>query len=123
MSNSTSQNQETKQTPLDSPLIKLAFLPQNHPKYFWKRLRTKGRLPAFKVEQLDREFPIRKAPISVNMSGGAIPVLSDVLSEFCSKLLETYGVGFSWWMAFREYQIRPESDEWRRRYRKNQMEP
>src|SRR5258705_8170920 len=28
--------------------------------------------------------------------GGAIPVLSDVLSEFCCKPLETYGVGFSW---------------------------
>src|SRR5260370_41718324 len=55
--------------------------------------------------------------------GGAIPVLSDVLSEFCSKLLETYGVGFSWRIAFREYQIRPESDEWKRRYRKNQMKP
>src|SRR5258708_28056587 len=69
MYNSTSQNQETKQLPLDSPLIKLAFLPQNHPKYFWKRLGTKGRLPTFKVERGDREFPIRKAPISVNMSG------------------------------------------------------
>src|SRR5258705_13449558 len=69
MSNSTSQNQETKQLPLDSPLIKLAFLPQNHPKYLWKRLGTKGRLPTFKVERLDREFPIRKVPISVNMSG------------------------------------------------------
>src|SRR6266436_7452669 len=55
--------------PLDSPLIKLAFLPQNHAKYFWKRLGTKGRLPTFKVERLDREFPIRKVPISVNMSG------------------------------------------------------
>src|SRR5258708_36774587 len=62
-------NQETKQLPLDSPPIKLAFLPQNHPKYFWKRLRTKGRLPTFKAERLDRESPIRKAPISVNMSG------------------------------------------------------
>src|SRR5258706_5850087 len=69
ISNSTNQNQETKQTPLDSPLIKLAFLPQNHPTYFWKRLGTKGRLPTFKVERLDREFPIRKVPISVNMSG------------------------------------------------------
>src|SRR5258705_9552607 len=28
--------------------------------------------------------------------GEAIPVLSDVLNEFCSKLLATYGVGFSW---------------------------
>src|SRR5258708_13289604 len=55
--------------PLIPPLIKLAFLPQNHPKYSWKRLGTKGRLPTFKVEQLDREFPIRKVPISVNMSG------------------------------------------------------
>src|SRR5258707_10965877 len=69
MSNSTSQNQETKQTPLDSPLIKLVFLPQNHPKYFWKRLGTKGRLPTFMVERLDLEFPIRKVPISVNISG------------------------------------------------------
>src|SRR6266436_8597552 len=58
-----------KTTSLDSPLIKLAFLPQNHPKYFRKRLGTKGRLPTFKVERLDREFPIRKVPISVNMSG------------------------------------------------------
>src|SRR5260221_5838008 len=47
----------------------LIFLPQNHPKYFWKHLGTKGRLPTFKVERLDREFPIRKVPISVNMSG------------------------------------------------------
>src|SRR5260221_11490146 len=44
-------------------------VPQNHPKYFWKHLGTKGRLPTFKVERLDREFPIRKVPISVNMSG------------------------------------------------------
>src|SRR5258708_17546726 len=69
ISSSTSQKQETKQTPLDSPPIKLAFLPQNHRKYFWKRLGTKGRLPTFKVERLDREFPIGKVPISVNMSG------------------------------------------------------
>src|SRR5260221_5455931 len=62
-------NQETKQLPLDSHLIKLAFLPQIHPGYFWKRLGTKGRMPTFKVERLDREFPIRKVPISVNMSG------------------------------------------------------
>ncbi len=69
MSNSTSQNQETKQLPLDSPLIKLAFLPQNHPKYLWKRIGTEEGLPTFKVERLDRGFPIRKAPISVNISG------------------------------------------------------
>src|SRR5258708_565868 len=62
-------NQDTKQLPLDSPLIKLTFLPQNHLKYILKRLGTKGRLPTFKVERWDREFPIRKAPISVNMSG------------------------------------------------------
>src|SRR5260221_5601270 len=55
--------------PLIPPLIKLVFLPQNHPKYFWKRLGTKGRMPTFKVERSDREFPIRKVPISVNMSG------------------------------------------------------
>src|SRR5260221_10148062 len=69
ISNSTSLNQETKQLPLDSPLTKLAFLPQIHPKYLWKRIGTEGGLPAFKVERLVREFPIRKAPISVNMSG------------------------------------------------------
>jgi len=34
-----------------------------------KRLGTKGELSTFKVERLDRRFPIRKAPISVNMSG------------------------------------------------------
>ena len=62
-------NQKTKQLPLDSPLTKLAFLPQSHPKYLWKRIGTEGGLPTFKVKRLDRGFQIRKAQISVNISG------------------------------------------------------
>ncbi len=60
---------EQNHFPLITPLTKLAFLPQNHPKYSWKRLGTKGELPTFKVERSARGFPTRKVPISVNMSG------------------------------------------------------
>src|SRR5258708_6700127 len=55
--------QRIKHSPLKIPLIKLGFLFQNHPQYFWKRIRTEGVLPTSMSERLERRFPKRKAPI------------------------------------------------------------
>jgi len=44
------------------------------------------------------------------------PVIPDVLSEFLSKLLETDAVGFLVSVAFRGYQVWPNSIVWKGRY-------
>ncbi len=51
------------------------------------------------------------------------PVISDVLSEFLSKLFATDGVGFSSKIPFRRYQIWSKSIMWKGRYKRNKMQP
>src|SRR6266446_237290 len=50
-------------------------------------------------------------------------LISDVLSEFSSKLFATGSVGFSSNRPFRRYQICPKSIRWKGRYKRNKMQP
>src|SRR5258706_11132866 len=59
----TNQFQRIKHSPLKIPLIKPGFLHQNHPQYFWKRIRTEGVLPTSSSKRLEQRFPKRKAPL------------------------------------------------------------
>src|SRR5258708_34599144 len=62
---------------------------------------------------------IRTAPFITACIKCLIPVTSHVLHEFLSDRLTLSSVGYSSMIAFCRYQICPEFDVWKRRYREN----